>query len=203
MQETVDKEIMYKERSMATTSMSKNISPGTVVMMSDKLYRVESTVKVTVGKGNPFIKIKLRNLATDKCIERNCKPTQKFDIVSLSERKLEFLYLEGDHYLFLDIDTLEQATVPVHVVVEKALYLKEGVEVKGSCYADAIFSIELPQFLEIMVVMIEDDNEEVLVADVNKTAILETGAKIEVPQFIKVGDIIKVDTSIGEYTQRV
>ena len=90
--------------------------------------------------------------------------------------------------------------VPTSIVGDKVYYLKEAVEVKASFYGNDIFSIELPQFLELMVVRI--DSEEKATTTSSKIARLETGAKIEVPPFIEVGDIIKVDTS-GEYIQRV
>ncbi len=185
------------------TTIGKNLSPGAVIKLVGKLYRVEANVKVTVGKGNPFIKVSLRNLTTDKLVERNFKTTQKIDLVALNSRNLEFLYPEEDYYLFMDIDNLEMVKVPLNVVGDRSSYLKEGVGVKASFYGDTIFSIELPQFLEVMIVRIEDDSEEVLVADVNKTAVLESGATVEVPQFIKVGEIVKVDTTTGEYIQRV
>ncbi len=184
-------------------TQTKQISPGMVISFEEKLYRVESCVKVTVGRGNPFTKAKLWDLATDSLIEKNFKVNQKVEQVSLVEKDLEFLYFENKKYVFLDIDTFEQVSAPSSIVDDKALYLKEGVGVKATFYGDTVFSVELPQFLELMVVTMKDEDEEVLVSDVNKAAILESGAKIEVPQFVRVGDIVKVDTSTGEYTQRV
>ena len=89
------------------------------------------------------------------------------------------------------------------VVGEKVNYLKEGIQIKAMFYGSAIFSIELPQFLELMIVKLEDMKSKVSVSSASKIAILETGAKVEVPLFIEVGDIIKVDTHLGEYVQRI
>lgn len=178
---------------------SNNITPGMTLSVNNKLYRVETAVKVTVPKGTPFIKTKLRDVSSNEVIEKNFKLNQPIKDVSLTERKLEFLYTEGKEYLFLDISNLEQVLVPGNVIGRQVNFLKEGVDLKASFYGDSIFAVELPQFLELMVVKTEDGESEAG----TKVASLETGAKIEVPPFIEVGDIIKVDTKSDEYIQRV
>ncbi len=183
---------------MTTTNQ---ISPGMVLNISGKLYRVETSVRVTVPKGTPFIKTKLKDMATGKVSERNFKLNQGITDVALEERTLEFLYLEGKNYLFLDLGNLDQVLVPPEVVGDNAQYLKECVQLKGSLYGDTVFSIELPQFLELMVTKTEAG--EGAGGAVAKMAILETGARIEVPPFVEAGDIIKVDTKTDEYIQRV
>lgn len=173
------------------------------ISIGNKLYRVESSIKVTVPKGTPFVKAKLRDLATDELIEKSFKPDQQIKDVSLSERRLEYLYLEGKEHLFLDINTLDQVTIPFSVIGNKINYLKEGTEVKGTFYGDTIFAVELPQFLEIMVSKTESPSGKSALPNATKIAILETGAKVEVPPFIEIGDIIKVDTMSDDYIQRV
>lgn len=177
---------------------SNQLNPGMTISINNSLYRVESVVKVNVPKGTPFIKAKLRDLSSDELVEKSFKLNQAIKDVSLIERNLEFLYAEGDGYLFLDIVNLEHVLVPVSVVGEKVNFLKEGVDLKAFFYGDTIFSIELPQFLELMVSKTQSEDRSSV-----KIAILETGAKIEVPPFIEVGDIIKVDTKTEEYIQRV
>lgn len=178
---------------------ASQITPGMTLSIEGKIYRVDSSVKVTVPKGTPFIKTKLRNLVSDEVIEKNFKLDQTVQEVSLVERTLEFLYPEGKEYLFLDIGNLEQVLVPGSVLSEKVHYLKEGIQVKAMFYGEAIFGVDLPQFLEIMVVKTESGQA----GDSSKLAVLETGAKINVPLFIESGDVIKVDTQGNEYIQRV
>jgi elongation factor P len=173
------------------------------ISLSGKLYKVESSVKVTVPKGTPFIKTKLRDVSSGEIVEKNFKLNQPITDVSMMERKLEFLYLEGKDYLFLDIGQLEQVLIPSAVIGNKINYLKEGVELKASFYGETIFSVELPQFLELMVAKTESPDEDTASPNAVKVAILETGAKIDIPPFIEVGDIIKVDTKTDEYIQRV
>ena len=173
------------------------------VSIANKLYRVESAVKVTVPKGSPFIKTKLRDLESGQLVEKNFKPNQELDEVQLQDRRLEFLYPEGKQYLFLDIGNLEQVLVPTQIIGSKVNYLKEGIEIKAQMFGPTIFSVELPQFLELMVVGIDTAAESARGSTASKIAQLETGARLEVPPFIEVGDIIKVDTESEEYIQRV
>lgn len=179
---------------------SNNITPGMVLSINGSLYRVESSVKVSVPKGTPFIKTKLRDLVSNDLIEKSFKLEQNVKDVALAERRMEYLYLEGKNHLFLDIGNLEQVLVPAAIIGNKVSFLKEGVEVKAMFYGDTIFAVELPQFLELMISRTEGESRS---PNATKTAILETGARIEVPPFIEVGDIIKVDTKTDEYIQRV
>ncbi len=182
---------------------SNQLAPGMTLSIDGKIYRVESCVKVTVAKGVPFIKTKLKNLLSEEVIERNFKLNQPIQDVALTERRLEYLYLEGKDYLFLDIGNLDQVLVPSQVISDKVNYLKEGIELKAMFYGESIFSVELPQFLELLVVKTGESESAAHVANATKLAILETGAKVEVPMFIEAGDIIKVDTQTSEYIQRV
>lgn len=182
---------------------SQQIVPGMTLSLEGKLFRVESVVKVTVAKGQPFIKTSLRNLANDKMVEKNFKVGQEVTDVQLEERKIEFLYLEGKSYLFLDTGTLDQILVPPEVIGENMNFLKEGIELEATFYGDTIFSVELPQFLELMVSKTADSAEKGALSNSLKEAVLETGATIKVPPFIEAGDVIKVDTRTQEYIQRV
>ena len=190
---------------------SNQLNPGMVLNINNKLFRVESIVRVAPPKGPPFIRVRLKDMSKDmskdnsagKVIEKNFKLNQPLKDVALVERRLEFLYLEGKSYLFLDVENLEQVLVPPDIIGKKATYLKESVELKASFYGDFVFSVELPQFLELMVSKTENASGGAPVANVTKIAILETGARLEVPPFIEAGDIIKVDTRTDEYIQRV
>ncbi|MBA3816089.1 MAG: elongation factor P [Parachlamydiaceae bacterium] len=182
---------------------SNNITPGMTLSINGKLYRVESSIKVTVPKGTPFIKVKMRDLSTNDLVEKSFKLNQPVKDVSFIERRMEFLYLEGKDFLFLDIGNLEQVLVPAQIIGNNVSYLKEGVDLKASFYGDTIFAVELPQFLELMVTKIEEEDVRTSSQNATRVALLETGAQIEVPPFIEVGDIIKVDTKTSEYIQRV
>ena len=173
-----------------------------IVLVFDKLFILERfaksflTVKVGSPKANPFMKCKLRHLLTHEIVEKNFRLNQDVEEVALDERRLEYLYPEGKNHIFLELGTLELLNVEDSIVGKKSHYLKEGVEVKGLGFGSTIFSLELPQFLEIMVA-------SVLEKGGTRFARLETGAEIEVPPFIDVGDVVKIDTKSGDYIQRV
>lgn len=180
-----------------------HIAPGMTINIGKKIYRVESSMKVNVARGTPFIKTKLRDLLTDEVIEKNFKIDQEIKEVNLLEKRLEYLYPEDKDYLFLDIDNLEQEKIPISILGDKVNFLKEGVIIKAMFYGSSVFSIELPAFLELMVAKTESTPDKLNVSNATKKAILETGAEVNVPVFIESGDIIKVDTHQKEFIQRV
>ncbi|MDN3504792.1 MAG: elongation factor P [Rhabdochlamydiaceae bacterium] len=181
---------------------SNLIVPGMIISIGKNIFRVESAVMVTVSRGVPFIKTKLKNLMSDELVEKNFKQDQEVEEVKLIERTIEYLYMEGKNHLFLDVEELDNVQIDQGMIEEKVQFLKEGVQLKAMFYGDQIFSIELPQFLELMVIKSEESQEGVM-SSTNKVALLETGARVEVPLFIESGDIIKVDTQAKEYVQRV
>ena len=187
------------------TIKSTQISPGTVLSIGKNFFRVESALKVTVTRGASFIKTKLVNITTNEELEKNFKLDQMVKNVSFEEKTLEYLYPSGKDHLFLDTSTLDILTVDTAVVGEAVYYLKEGISVTSTFYEGSVFSIQLPQFLELMIskVQQESESEDTAVSNAMKTAILETGAKIEVPLFIEVGDLVKVETTTKEYIQRI
>lgn len=183
--------------------MTTQIHPGMTIQLDGKIFRVESTVKVSPPKGNPFLKTKLRDLVSDALIEKNFKPDQSIEEVALIEHDLEYLYPEGKVYVFLDVETLDQIRIQSEVLKDAIDYLKEGTQLKAIFYGETVFSVELPQFLELMVVKTEANEGAQAQSNTTKLAVLETGAKIQVPLFIETGDIVKVDTQENQYIQRV
>jgi elongation factor P len=182
---------------------SNQLIPGMTINVTGKIYRVESCIKVSVAKGTPFIKAKLRDLITEEIFEKNFKLNQPIKEVSLIEHKIEYLYPEGKDYLFLDIEELSQVLVKPEILADRINYLKEGIRLKALFYGASIFAVELPQFLELMVVKTNSTSAKLQIASSSKEAELETGAIIDVPLFVEVGDILKIDTSTNEFVQRV
>jgi elongation factor P len=187
-----------------TLSVTSNqITPGMIINLEGEIYRVDSSVKVTMARGVPFVKTKLKNLITDEVIEKSFNQNQSVNEVKLNQRELEYLYLENKKHLFFDIENLEQVLVDQEIIGAKDNYLKEGIIVNAHFYGTTIFSVELPAFLELLVVKTEELDASNPMSASNKRAILETGARMEVPMFIETGDIIKVDTENQEYVQRI
>ena len=128
---------------------SNQLSPGMTIVIDQKIYRVESAVMVTVAKGVPFVKTKLKNIMTDEALEKSFKLEQQIEEVRLAEKRLEYLYLEGKSHLFLDIDSLDQVLVMQSIIEDKVQFLKEGIQIKAMFYGEQIFSVELPQFWKL------------------------------------------------------
>ncbi len=188
-----------KSKTLTTTQLT----PGMTIDVDGQIFRVDSSVKVSSPKGPAFMKAKLRDLISDEVTEKNFKLNQPLNEVHLQEHDLEFLYPEKEGYLFLDIINLEQIIVPHEILGGKINFLKEGIAVKAVLYKDQIFSVELPQFLELMIIKTESTDEAIAMSSSTKKATLETGAVLDVPLFIETGDVIKVDTQSNEYIQRV
>lgn len=182
---------------------SSQLAPGMTISLNNELYLVESVTKVNISDKSSLIKAKLVCLFSQKSVEKNFKPNQSLDDVPLVQKNLEYLYPEGRQHLFLDINTLDQIKVPAKVIGDAVNFLKEGIQVMASFHNDQVLAIELPTYLEIMVSDIIESSEKKPVSDATKVAILETGAEVQVPLFIDVGDIIKIHTRTKEYVQRV
>lgn len=178
------------------------LTPGMAVKLDNQLHLVESVVKVTVPKGRSFIKVRFKDLTTEKITEKNLEENQKIEEAILVKKKIEYLYKEENDYLFLDVATLEQILIPQEIIGKKIHFLKEGTDVSAMFCGTSIFSIELPQFLEIQVIKTDTIGSEQSTGG-HKHATLETGATMTVPSFIESGDVIKIDTTTLEYIQRV
>lgn len=181
--------------------LANQISPGMVIELDEKIYRVESNIKVAAPKGSPFIKTKLRDLNKDLILEKNFKVSQELEEVKPVDHVLEFLYDEKKESIFLDTESLQIVRIPPDILEKKIDFLKEGIQVTAKIFKTQIFSVELLQFLELMVVQTESIDD--IGGNGDKSATLETGAKIKVPLFIESGDVVKVDTHSGEYIQRI
>lgn len=118
--------------------------------------------------------------------------------IAPEDRHLEFLYTENGRACFLDLASLDILSLPLGLVTDQVNYLRAGIQVTARCYKQAIASIELPHFLEIMVTEMDEEG-----TGSHRHVVLKSGITIEVPNFIEVGDIIKVDTRHNEFIQRV
>lgn len=193
--------MVAKKKQVALTS--SQLVAGMTIQVGAVIYRVDTAQKVAPPRGDPFIKATLKLLGSDKTVEKSFKLDQTIEEVALVEKSLVYLYLEGKNYLFLDTENLIQVELAPTVIGGKANFLKEGIYLKASCFGDTIFSVELPQFLELTVAKTDDLDGMAPVSNSTKIAQLETGAKVDVPLFIEPGDVVKVDTYIGEFIQRV
>ncbi|MCC6299109.1 MAG: elongation factor P [Anaerolineales bacterium] len=176
---------------------------GVTFELDGNLYKVLDYSHNKTGRGNANIRIKARNMQTGANIERTFNSGQSVQDVRLDFHNVSYLYNDGDFYHFMDNTTFEQPAVSAKMLGETALYLKEGMEVKLTFYNGAPLDVEFPSTVDLKVVEAETAIRGDTATGVTKKVKTETGLEVQCPQFVKVGDVIRINTETGEYTTRV
>jgi len=184
---------------MATTADFRN---GMCIEHNGQLYFIVQFQHVKPGKGQAFVKTRLKNLETDQVLETNFKIGTTINVVRLDTRKCQYLYKDGDSYYFMDLENYDQYILPEDVVGDNTKFLKENMEVEVGFIKGKIISITVPSFVELEIVETEPGIRGDTAQGGSKPATLETGAVITVPLFINKGDIVRIDTRTGEYIER-
>ncbi len=166
-------------------------------------YDVQDVDFVKPGKGRAIYRLRLRNLLDGGTIDRTYHSGEKVDVANVTTEEKQFLYKEGDHYVFMSTDTFEQSSIIEEQLGDKKYFLKEGNVVNVLLLDDKPIDVELSTFVELAVVRSNVTSRADTITAQNKAAVLETGYTIQVPTFIKEGDTIKVDTRTGTYVERV
>lgn len=176
---------------------------GLTIEIDGQVWVIVDFQHVKPGKGAAFVRTKLKNIMQGNMLERTFSPTEKFPKAHVETKTMEYLYNDGEIFYFMDQETYEQ--IPLnHSQVEDALnYVKENMPVTIKFFKGQAFSVEPPNFVELVVTETEPGFKGDTATAGSKPAILETGAKIMVPLFVNQGDKIRVDTRTGEYMERV
>jgi elongation factor P len=185
---------------MADTS---DFRTGLIIKFKNDLYTVVEFQHVKPGKGGAFVRSTLKNLKNGKVLDNTFRAGEGIEIVRVERRKYQYLYRDGEFLVCMDNDTFEQINVRKELFGDSVDYLKESVEVEILFNGTEIINVEIPIFVNLKVTETEPGFRGDTATGANKPATLETGATINVPLFINVGDILKVDTRIGGYVERV
>ena len=185
---------------MVSTSDFRN---GLNILVDGEPYQITWFQNHKPGKGGAVMRVKLRHLKKGGTIERTFKSGEKFEALTVSRQKKQFLYKEGDKFNFMDMNTYEQISVEPELLGKMSNYLKENLEVEAVYLENELIGIDLPLIIEMAIAEAEPGIKGDSVSNMTKMAKLETGADIRVPLFIKEGDRVKVDTRTGEYVERV
>ncbi|NLG99821.1 MAG: elongation factor P [Chloroflexi bacterium] len=180
-----------------------DLRKGVVFEYDNSLFRVIEYTHHKPGRGNAIIRIKARNLRTGSTIEKTFSSGDRVQDVRLDYHNVQYLYKDGDLYYFMDAETFEQPAIPQSLVGDLAGFLKEGMEVKLTFYGSEPLDIELPTSVDLLVTQAETAVRGDTATGVTKKVVVETGATVDVPIFVKEGDTIRVDTRTGEYVTRV
>ncbi len=179
------------------------IKSGVTILVDSEVYIVIETQHVKPGKGAAFVRVKLRNLKNGSIQEKTFRGDEKIEMAFVEERKMQYLYASGAMCHFMDQDNFEEIAIPQENLQDKKNFLKDNLEVTGYFYKNEKLNINLPNFIEFKITHTEPGIKGDTAKGGTKPAQIETGATIQVPLFIDVGDKIKVDTRTGEYVERV
>ncbi|MDD2549878.1 MAG: elongation factor P [Bacteroidales bacterium] len=187
---------------MATTADFKN---GLCIEFNGKLYSIVQFQHVKPGKGAAFVRTRLKNLETGKTLENTFSAGVKINTVRIERRPYQFLYKDDMGFNFMHQETFEQISLEEHQIENTDLF-KEGqyVEIVVHAETENVLSCELPPFVELEVTYTEPGLKgDTASSTALKPATIETGATINVPLFIEIGEMIKIDTRTREYSERV
>ncbi|MEI6180806.1 MAG: elongation factor P [Chloroflexales bacterium] len=178
---------------------------GMVIRYNNDLYQVIEFQHVAPGNWRAFVRVKLKSLKSEKVFEDRMRAGADIDIVRIERRSMQFLYHEGDDFIFMDPTTFDQIQVPGAMVGDASGFLKENenADLVYDSEKEVLLSVDLPIFVVLEVTATNVAIRGDTATNVTKPATLETGAVIQVPGFVNEGDHLKIDTRTGSYIERV
>ena len=182
------------------TSQFRN---GLKIELDGEPFTIVFFQHVKPGKGGAFVRTKVRNLRNVKVLERRFRAGERVELADVEERKMQYLYQDGEQLVFMDTQSYEQIPFSTEQVGDARKFLKESLEVDVVFWRGQPINIELPAFITAAITRCEPGIKGDTASNVTKPATLETGAIVQVPLFVKEGETIRVDTRSGEYVERV
>ena len=185
---------------MISTNQFRN---GNHIDVEGTIFKILEFQHVKPGKGGAFVRTKLRRASDGNVIDRTFRAGEKFRAVRTEVRRMQFLYKDGTDAHFMDAESYEQLTIPESTLAEPLRWMKESEEVEVLYIDDSPADVQLPSAIDLEVTETEPGlRGDTASGGGNKPATLETGARIQVPLFINIGDVVRVDTRSGEYVSR-
>ncbi|MEQ8236823.1 MAG: elongation factor P [Syntrophomonadaceae bacterium] len=175
---------------------------GVTVELEGQVYQVVDFQHVKPGKGAAFVRAKLKNVKSGGVVEKTFRGGEKLHRAHLDKRAMQYLYKDGDAYVFMDNDNYEQITISAGDIGDGVKWLLENMNIQVLMYQSEIMGVEMPNFVELTVVETEPGVKGDTATGASKLAKLESGASVQVPLFINTGDRLRIDTRTGEYMER-
>ena len=175
---------------------------GLRIEWEGKPFLIVEFQHVKPGKGGAFVRTKLKNLINSRVIEQTFRSGEKVGRPDLEEKEMQYLYREGDKFIFMDNNTYDQVEMTREQVGDQTQFLQENINLKVLYYKQEPIGIELPTFVELVVTATDPGIKGDTASGGSKPATLETGAVIQVPLFISEGDKLRIDTRTGAYMER-
>ena len=185
---------------MSNTSDFKN---GLIINHKNNLWKIVEFLHVKPGKGGAFVRSKLKNIRTGQQVEETFRAGEKIEVVRVEARNYNYLYNENTNYVFMDKETYEQITLSQSQVEDVLDFLLENTETTIAFNGDEPIEVRIPQHMNMMIKETDPGEKGNTAQGGSKPAKLETDLTIQVPLFIQVGDIIRVDTKEKRYIERV
>lgn len=185
---------------MATTNDIKN---GSVLNIDGQLWNVVEFQHVKPGKGGAFVRTKLKNVRSGKVVDRTFNAGTKIDFATVDRRDFQYLYRDGDGFIFMDTDDYDQITIAAATVGDAANFMLENQNVQIAIHEGEALYVELPTSVILEVTYTEPGLQGDRSSAGTKPATVETGYEIQVPLFLETGTKVKVDTRSGDYLGRV
>ena len=167
------------------------------------VYQIIEFQHVKPGKGAAFVRTKLKDVINGGVVEKTFRPVDKYPQAHIDRKDMQYLYADGDMFNFMDTDNYEQVALNKETVGDALMFVKENEICKVCSYNGKVFSVEPPLFVELEITDTEPGFKGDTATGATKPAIVETGAKVNVPLFVEMGEKIKIDTRTGEYLSRV
>lgn len=179
-----------------------DLKKGTLFQFNGEPFKVVDYSQKVMGRGGSIVNVRIKSLLDGKVLEKTFKGNEQLDPAEVVNKNVQYLYNDGSTYFFMEDGTYEQFEVSSELIGDQSGYLKEGDKVIVQLFDGRIINVELPKNVYLKVTYAEDVVKGDTTSSVLKDAELETGVKVKVPAFIKVGDVISVDTATGAYRER-
>ena len=188
---------------MADVYMAGDLRNGTTFELDNNVFRVVEFQHVKPGKGAAFVRVKMKNVITGSVLERTFNPSEKLQGAEIEKRDMQYLYNDGELYYFMDNNTYDQMPLNQEQIGDALKYIKENMNVTMLAFKGKVFAVEPPMFVELEVTYTEPGFSGNTTTTSGKPATLENGLEISVPLFVNIGDKIRIDTTTGEYMERI
>jgi elongation factor P len=183
--------------------VATQLKVGNVILHNGKPYRVSNVVHVTPGNWRGMVQTRLVDITTGNSTEHRFRSEDKVDLADMETHKLKYMYRAGNSFHFMNVENYEMIEMPASDVGDAANYMIDGTELTVSYFGGRPVAVEPPMFVELTVSQTDPMVKGATVAASPKPAILETGLTIKVPQYIDIGDRVKVDTRDGTFIERL
>lgn len=182
---------------------TSNFRNGLSIILDSDIYLIVEFQHVKPGKGGAFVRTRLKNLRTGNTLEKTFRAGEKMEQAILERKQMNFQYNQDNEYIFMDMESFDQITIPAAAIGPQVKYLKDNTEVEVLSHNNRVLGVDLPFTMEFEVTETDPGLRGDTASGGSKPAKVETGAMVNVPLFVNIGDKIRVDTRTDTYMERV